>query len=334
MVLMTAFSPPASIRTTGSTLGSGTHVNTITSNAQYAAWWLESMQYYQSQGALPDAITLQNEPDITSSAYENCWFSPAGYGAALDATRKLFAQQTDAELHDMRFFGPEVCETNDLASYMIEPTSADVEAITHHFYGDLSDATLGKIESDYNWWKWNKYETENSATGFVPAAGEPKYMGLAVDIYKCLAIEEANAYLIWDLAWQIDSVHYTPITYTYEANMLGQYAKFVQPGDWHIYESNSDADVLCTAYKHNLNNGDKERMVMVIVNTAAAAKTVRLDLSAFWASKAAHCLYNVYQTSPTANLVHTTAYSGAAAKKLGNPLVSLPGYSVTTVIQN
>jgi O-glycosyl hydrolase len=334
LVLMTAFSPPASLRVNKSTLGSGDHNNSITDYPAYANWWLSSMNYYAAQGALPDAITIQNEPDITSKSYENCYFTPAAYGSALDATCKLLARQTNPAIKSMRFFGPEVCITQNLRPYMAAPTVEDVSAISHHFYGDTSDTACQTIESDYNWWTWKKFETENSGTGFVPAAGQPKYLGLATDIYKCMAIEETNSYLIWDLAWQIDTMHYTPIQYTYEAYMLGHYSEFLHAGDWRIYESNSNTSLLCTAYRHDLNNGDKRRLVMVMLNASSKPLEVQLNLAGFWANEPAHCFYNVYQTTPSANMVHITTDSGRKAQGQGNPVVSLPGYSVTTVIQN
>lgn len=90
-ILMSSWSPPSYLKSTGDTKNGGTLVKQGTSFAydQFAQWWLASIGAYAQKGIVPDYISIQNEPDFTAT-WESCRFDAtegtnAGYGQALDA---------------------------------------------------------------------------------------------------------------------------------------------------------------------------------------------------------------------------------------------------------
>jgi hypothetical protein len=75
-ILMSAWTPPASIKSNNSTIG-GT-LKTISGAydyADFATFWYNSIVAYEALGVTPSYISIQNEPDFTAT-YVSCRFNP------------------------------------------------------------------------------------------------------------------------------------------------------------------------------------------------------------------------------------------------------------------
>ena len=161
-ILMSAWSPPGYLKSTG--LESGTNNATLASDgsgyryADYATWWADSLDYYESQGIDADYISIQNEPNWHPD-YDGCGFDPiettnfAGYNKAFESVwQELAIRKGTAAMPKM--LGPETISFNKLGEYidnLIHPTHVDVYA--HHYYQQnvgVDPNVLNLKMSDFN----------------------------------------------------------------------------------------------------------------------------------------------------------------------------------------
>jgi O-glycosyl hydrolase len=88
-ILMSSWSPPAYLKSNGTTKGSvGTLSQSSAGAYDYAGlgdWWVRSLQAYAAQGVVPDYISIQNEPDYYNSEWK--WTDPGW--VRVDATPSL-----------------------------------------------------------------------------------------------------------------------------------------------------------------------------------------------------------------------------------------------------
>ena len=159
-VLMTAWTPPASLKSNGSvngcttatngtcTAGFGTlaQVNGAFNYAGYGQFWLASLQAYAQQGVVPDYVSIQNEPDFPPP-YVGCVFngteaparlfqttqSYASYGKAFDATyQAIHASGALTTVPEM--IGPDAFSLYNVPSLLQEVPANELVAIGHHLY--------------------------------------------------------------------------------------------------------------------------------------------------------------------------------------------------------
>ena len=107
--IMSVWSPPASMKTNGSTLGEtgGTNVGYLStgSEAAFEAYLTKVLLTLQAQGLpLPQAISIQNEPDHLATTYAGTLYPVAQWQRVIEGTRASF----DANgLAAVTLFGPE-----------------------------------------------------------------------------------------------------------------------------------------------------------------------------------------------------------------------------------
>ena len=99
-VFMSSWSPPAFLKSNGQTGNGGTllYTNGGFAYTNFAQYWYDSINAYQSNGVSLTWLSIQNEPDWAAS-YDSCVFYPteetvngtnyASYSKALDATYQL-----------------------------------------------------------------------------------------------------------------------------------------------------------------------------------------------------------------------------------------------------
>jgi len=206
---MSAWSPPASIKSNSSVNNGGT-LNMVSGGynyAGYAQFWYNSLQAYAALGVVPSYISLQNELDFTAT-YASCRFDPsedstyAGYDKALAAVYT----QIQALTSPPKIIGPESFSTVNLLSYASvvegEPLqSSEIYALGHHLYNVSSTSTnpaapdtgltaLQNMATAYP--TQNKWMTEYfDQPGFFTAW----------NMHNALAVGNDSAYFYWGLTW-------------------------------------------------------------------------------------------------------------------------------------
>ena len=263
LLTISSWSPPGSLKSTGSANG-GTLAKTGNAYryADFANWWLRSLQYLRDNStlpveqAIPDFISIQNECDFTPSG--NPFYAPwqagcyldsvesgtkAGYPQALAAVKSAFQSNG---FGFVKFVGPDTTTGSPsvISSYVNNVPAGSFAAIAHHPYqgstnnvgnntGNLSGLRAAFPNSTI-------YMTEFFGDDSYGAA-VPGWMVHALPMHNLFAIEKANTYLMWGLSL-------SPTSDTFCA--LGQYSKFIRPGDWRSAATASDSNVKTTLFRH------------------------------------------------------------------------------------
>ncbi len=312
LVLMSSWSPPASLKSTGQTKNGGTLHASATGGYDYAGfgqWWATSLAAYQTAGLVPDYISLQNEPDFMAS-WESCLFDPsesatrAGYDQALDAVTTALAGSGVQP----KVVGPESSGIagsrveNYVAALSAAGTIGQLDVVAHHLYNggngnapasfigemaSLSDlaASLGKP-------LW--------MTEYSPSAG-PDMFNTAWLIQNSVAIEGVSAYVYWELVWPPPSTAgQTPgglvtisgstwtINDTYYA--VRHFSKWIDVGWQRVGAAAAAGVIQPSAFA----SPDGQSLTVVLLNSDTAVHQVTVDAGGF-----AYTTSAVYRTSGT-----------------------------------
>jgi hypothetical protein len=145
-------------------------------------------------------------------------------------------------------------------------------------------------------------------------------MNLAKLIHNAMTVEEASAYLYWDLFWASPSglVSVTNTTYTinpvYYAMM--HYSRFTDPNWQRIDAAANSNDLRITAYK----SPDDSNVAVVIINTSSVADiNLTLSLNGYNQRNS-----EIYQSTSDANFAYIGTFSTSTP-------MFLPKQSITTI---
>lgn len=308
-ILMSSWSPPAYLKSNGMTrpnrgsdAGTTHAVGTLIQTdgayayADYADWWVRSLQAYAAQGIVPDYISIQNEPDFFTNGWETClWgtaegatmegIATAGYGQALDAVYN--AIQSSALATRPVLVGPETDMIGDniVPKYMAGLNLTQLGAIAHHLYGSTED------NPQPDWFNGSMGGVGKAAA----AAGLPTFMteyspnaptmfDTAWLIHNALTVENVAAYIYWELVWS----NSTPPTglvsiasplgnSTYTINdiyyALKHFARWTDPGWVRVDATSSVSAVRSSAFV----SPDGGRLTLVLLNTSANDHTIAVN---------------------------------------------------------
>ncbi len=223
-ILMSSWTPPAYLKSNGVTKpafgsGSSTPAGTLVQSggayayADFGDWWGRSLQAYAGQGVVPDWVSIQNEPDFFTSQWETCVFGPtegatvagiaaAGYGQALDAVGSAIQAATLASPPVL--LGPETTgfQGNIVQQYLNGLDPSKLGGIAHHLYGNIGDNPAPDTfdASMLDLAKSGAAEgLPNFMTEYSPNA--PTMFDTAWLINNALTVENASAYIYWELVW-------------------------------------------------------------------------------------------------------------------------------------
>lgn len=349
LLTLSAWSPPGSLKSTGSANG-----GTLTKSgnayryADYANWWLRSLQYLRdnstlpAEEAIPDFISIQNECDFTpsgnpfSAAWQaGCYLNStetstrAGYPQAFAAVKNAFQANG---FGFVKFIGPDTTTGNPsvISSYINNLPSNSFAAIAHHPYqGSVNNvgnntASLSGLRAAYP--NETIYMTE--FFGDDPYGPDvPAWMMHALPMHNVFTLGRANTYLMWGLSL-------SPTSGSYCA--LGHYSKFIYPGDWRSAASTTDPNVLVSLYRRTGAAGVPQQLVLVMINKSASFSYQTIQTSTHWAADPDRRLWKVYKTaddgSSSQRLTLTENLSGTGLS--GNRNLVLAPYSITTVLIN
>jgi glucuronoarabinoxylan endo-1,4-beta-xylanase len=309
-ILMSAWTPPAYLKSNGMTrppYGAGDTATAGTliqkggayAYADYADWWVRSLQAYAAQGVVPDYISIQNEPDFYTSHWETCIWGPtegaslegiatAGYGQALAAVHDAIQASTLAPRPTL--LGPETTGFLDdvVQKYMNGLELGRLGGIAHHLYGTR------EANPNPDWFNDSMRGVGKAAA----AAGLPTFMteyspdaptmfDTAWLMNNALTVENVSAYVYWELVWEptpptglltiaspSPSSSYT-INDTYYA--LKHFARWTDPGWVRVDARSSVGTVRASAFL----SPDGGSLTLVLLNTSAKDHTVAVRPGAF-----------------------------------------------------
>ena len=311
-ILMSSWTPPSYLKSNGMTrppYGSGTGttnaVGTLIQNngayayADYADWWVRSLQAYAAQGVVPDYISIQNEPDFFTNGWETCLWGPtegatlegittAGYGQALEAVYNAIGASTLAS--PPIIVGPETTGFRDniVQKYLAGLNLAQLGGIAHHLYGTTED------NPNPDWFNGSMSSVGKAAS----AAGLPTFMteyspnaptmlDTAWLMNNALTVENVSAYIYWELVWSptpptgLVTIASPAPNSTYTINdtyyALKHFARWTDPGWVRVDATSSVSAVRASAFV----SPDGSRLTLVLLNTSAKARSVAVSPGAF-----------------------------------------------------
>ena len=349
LITMAAWSPPGRYKSTGSAMG-GTlaKTNSAYRYADYADWWLRSLQYLRDNStlavtqAIPDFISIQNECDFTPSGtftaawQAGCYLSgtetstKAGYPQALAAVQNDF--QTNG-FGFVKFIGPDTTTggPGTISGYLNNLPAGSLTAIAHHPYqGSVNDvghntSSLSGLRAAYptNTIYMTEFFGDNSYGTNVPG-----WMMQCLPIHNVLTLEQANSYIMWGLSLSPTSDSFCS---------LGHYSKFINPGDWRAQVTSSDPNVFVSLYRHtNSIPQISDKLILVIINTSSNYSCPVIQTTPFWAADPAQRTWQVYKTANDGAVQQrlTLTENLAGAGLSGDRNLTLAPYSITTVLIN
>ncbi|MEJ0090117.1 MAG: hypothetical protein WDM80_10280 [Limisphaerales bacterium] len=344
-VYMSSWSPPAFLKSNGQVGNGGTLITNADGTfaySQFAQYWYDSIQAYQSNGVNLTWASIQNEPDWAAS-YDSCLFHPtedtvngtnyASYSKALDAVYNKLANLTSPP----KLLAPEPVHIsfNDLKNYGATMNSNNFYGVAHHLYGDggsTGDSFLGALISATNVFP--------SKPHFMTEYGDVTNMIECANlIHNLLVVEQVSGYNHWSLIWpgttggliQIENPYASQSTWTNAPPgtptqshgwwfspsywSMKHFSYFIQPGYKRVAASDNDNNVRTSAFL----SPDNLRLVVVLINTNASVSSVMtLNVGTFSVGKS-----SVYQTAG--------ANKFQSLGSLTNSQV-LPPLSLTTVV--
>ena len=336
-VLMSAWSPPASLKSNGTQQNGGTLASD--SNGfrydDYAQWWLDGYLTYSNNNIEVDYISIQNEPQYLAE-WNSCLFDAseggdnAGYDKAFETVWQKFA--TSLGTHAMpRMVAPEHhnTTTNILQAYIdaLGPHYDRIYGFAHHLYkGDAfrdPDVANTEFAALTNLLYKPLFQTEYGKSNSVDNAITRK-LNLARLMHNSLTIENVSAYFYWGLWWPADdgrglinlpSGNSSTYEIMPEFYAFKHYSAFIH-SDWRrldVSVSNGAMDVSA------FSSADGSKMSVVIVNDDEGAKTLDMAFENTTLSGG-----TIYQSTATLDCANIGSYVPGAA-------ITVPAHSITTL---
>jgi len=293
-VMATPWSPPASMKTNGSTVSGELRTDAY---ADYAAY-LKS--FYDYMDGAVDIISVQNEPNVRVDYISTDWNADQ----LLNFTRD-YAQDIGAP-----FMMP---ETFNFDTSYSDPTLNDPTAESHvsyiglHLYGaQMKTYSLAVEKNKKIWMTEYFYNGEDIGT----------LMQMAKNIMDCLD-HEMNAYVWWFLAVPDCNLVTDSGALQNKAYIMAQFSKFIRPGSHRVgvaFEAQSG--VYVQAF-------DGPKHVIVALNQNNSSKT-----QTFTISRGTFANAHQYTTSNSKKL----SDDGAVDVTNGSFTVTLDAQSLTTFV--
>ena len=337
-ILMSSWSPPASLKSNGSEKNGGTLIskNGHYDYAGFARYWEISVLSYRAIGIDPTYVSIQNEPDMTTD-YESCRFNPteapyhnesyAGYDKAVDAVYAAF-QKIPSPPH---LVGPETTGIGygNIQAFAKAMNPAHIYAVANHLYtgGDKSqpDTYIPAMRAVKNENPGLRFQTEYYTAGGFETA---------LMIHNSMVAEEVSLYLYWPLTWPGEtgtllsienpadpSKWKTPNGWSYTDGYyaLKQYSYFIHAGYRRVDTDSSNDEIKISAYL----SPKADKLVVVVMNASAtSANSVKLKLGDFEHGKSV-----VYRTT----FPNTAEHFAALGPLSADNTLALPPHSVATV---
>jgi glucuronoarabinoxylan endo-1,4-beta-xylanase len=326
-VLLSSWSPPAYLKSNGSTVeGTLAKVSGNYVYSNFAQWWADSLTAWSSIGVNPYYISMQNEPDYQNSGWDTCQFDPtedssyAGYEQAFAA---LYTKLNTLPSHP-KLLAPEAANFTDTPNYISALTTTDTNNLygyAHHPYDasasspDGENGTMATFASSYG----SKPIMMTEFSGSGPFAWTDA-MNLAIFINNFMTIEGASGYLYWELFWSGNDALVTITSSSYTINTvyyaMMHYSRFTDPNWQRVDANTTSSNLRISAYKDPC----EPNASIVIINTSTTTDmNLTLALNGFTPQNS-----GIYQSTSNVNFAYIGTFSTSTP-------VSLPKQSITTI---
>jgi glucuronoarabinoxylan endo-1,4-beta-xylanase len=284
-VLVSSWGPPKYLKSNNNRRNGGTLKYEKTQSgvefayADFAHWWTESLDEYNSNGIYPTYISIQNEPDFKAD-WESCLLNPsevvtssdtiAGYNKALDE----IYDSIQGRAHIPKLLGPENIGIgyNSVENYINQLDLSKLHGIGHHLYHGIDE------DSPYaspNFKKVGNLHPE--VPHFQTEFSRGDWWSLLGQIYMSLNEEHVVAYLYWSLFWPDQGLIDTDNPWnrsswsnskgykkTKEFYAFKQYSAFIHPG-WTMVQTDIPGDEVKSL---TFMSPNKDSASVVIINTS------------------------------------------------------------------
>ncbi|MBL3658938.1 RICIN domain-containing protein [Fulvivirga sediminis] len=294
IVFATPWSPPASMKTNGSTIKGELRTNQY---GAYANYLRDFTNYMSSNGVSLYAMSIQNEPDWLPE-YESCGWNPSQMRTFLD---------NNASVIPTRVIAPET--VNYKSNYMSGiASSSQVDILANHAYG----GTPVRYNSSKEQWMTEHYAPNSNSNS---ANNWPEALEAGKEIHDYL-INGYNAYIWWYIRRSYGLITENG-SVSKRGFVMSHYAKFVRPGFVRVRaDASPTSGVSVSAYQ----NGNT--IVVVAINQNSSSRNLTLNF-------AGNSVNNItkWETTGTVgnNVTEGATYSGGTS--FTN---TLTGYSITT----
>jgi glucuronoarabinoxylan endo-1,4-beta-xylanase len=327
-ILLSSWSPPATIKSNGDVQNGGTLVK---QNGKYvygafAQYWVDAINAYRASGINPDYVSIQNEPDF-SATWESCLFDAnesstnAGYNHALDTVYKALQQMPSPPA----MVGPEVLgigygEFQKYMQYFVNYNHFG--GFAYHLYHGESDNVSDNHDPDL--FIPNLSTIANAFQGkpiFQTEYDRGDWFHTAWLMHNCLVYGNVSAYLWWELVWGsggnplivMQSNTYTISKYYWA---IRQYSKYIDSGYTRV-TATVDADSLRISA---FTDPDGKKLTVVVLNIGSQTQSMDFDMQNFSVESGI-----VFRTSDTeSGDTVSNSYDGKAA-------LDFPARSITTL---
>jgi glucuronoarabinoxylan endo-1,4-beta-xylanase len=282
-ILATPWSPPASMKTNGSTVGGELKTSEY---GNYANWLNSFITYMANNSAAVDVISIQNEPNIRVD-YESCDWNP---------TQMLNFCRDNAQSIGGNVMMPEAYNFD--VSYS-DPTLNDSTAASHishiggHLYGASPFRYTNAIDKGKRVWMTEKYfDPEDISTCLT----------LGKEILDCMA-NDMNAYVFWYLRQPNCNLINSDGSIKKKGYVMSHFSKFIRPGYYRVDATyNPQSGVYVTAYTGSGN------AVLVAINQNSSSSNVTFSFSGGTVSN-----ITKWETTSSNNLSEIGTYSGGSS---------------------
>ena len=276
IVFATPWSPPASMKTNGSTTGGSLSTSSYSAYANYLRDFCDHMS---SNGASLYAISVQNEPDYVPD-YESCGWTSSQMRTFLD---------NNASVIPVRVIAPEtVHPKSDWYNALSSASQLDIYA--DHLYGG-SPTSFSK----------EHWMTEHYTNSSISGNQWPDALDAGVEVANCMA-NNYSAYIWWYIRRSYGLLDESG-NVTKRGYVMSHFSKFVRPGYTRIDATYSPTtNVYVTAYK----NGDD--LVIVAINRGSSSMSVTFSFCG-------NTVGNItkYETTSGSNVADRGSVSGGSS---------------------
>jgi O-glycosyl hydrolase len=258
--MATPWTPPASMKSNGNTIGGSLLVSQYTNYAAY----LNNFAHFMSTGGVSlVALSVQNEPDITVT-YESCNWTAAQLQAFFHTNA---AAITNVPLMMPESFQFDFSQSDSTLNDAIAVTNVDI--VGGHLYGTGSvqpyTNALGRGKRT-----WMTEYLINDQTWSTA-------LGTAQQIHGCLATGNMSAYVWWKCLGDTNGLVNASGVPQKRGFVMAQYSRFVRPGYYRIGIASVSGNTLVSAFKDPASGN----FAIVAINNNSTVVTQTVSLTNF-----------------------------------------------------
>jgi O-glycosyl hydrolase len=288
-VLLSSWSPAASLKSTGKIEGDSTILQNEDGTYKYAefgAYMAEAVKAYREAGVPVDVLSLQNEPDYLAEDYDCCLLSykeapgKACYADAYLATYDALKKEFGAEAPHM--IGPELFGIGNKTSFqlyvkpILEKEPDALWGICHHLYNGGDEANPQSFYQNMTNLKQAYPDTRKWMTEYYTETG----LQMAQLIRMSLVDEEVSSYFYWDGVWNEDGGMLTfawdrtvPFGVKEKYYAMKQFSRFILPGDVRVDSvTEGDRNVKSVSFLSE----DGTHVTTVVINSGEEDRKIQL----------------------------------------------------------